>query len=229
MSSPELHQEGNKPGKSQWPWAGCHCQLLEWSNSGHHHLHHHCPLGVCWHLLPHRLHLHLLQAQGDLSFTRNKQQEKWTTACSPSPHSKAMLPSFKQFYLLAIPLLSHTSILLWLRNSSRWCSAVPPVSTLCLLELLKVLCDPGVGFVCSECLAISWKTQQISAFPPSLRGWDPQPWLLGATSLSVKAGSSSRDSDTCCLLMPLLEWKAWELHCASWDAQHSYKHTLWQL
>lgn len=64
-----------------------------------------------------------------------------------------------------------------------FCSAVPPVSTPCLLGLLKVLCDPGVGFVCSECLAISWKTQQISAFPPSLRGWDPQPWLLGATSL----------------------------------------------
>lgn len=37
--------------------------------------------------------------------------------------------------------------------------------------------------LCSECLAISWKTQQISAFPPLWRGWDPQPWLLGATSL----------------------------------------------
>lgn len=102
MSSPVQHQEGNKPGKSQWPWARCHCQLLEWSNSCHHHLHHHCPLGVCWHLLPHWLHLHLLQAQEGLSFTRNKQQEKQTAACSPSPHSKAMLASFKQFYLLAI-------------------------------------------------------------------------------------------------------------------------------
>lgn len=30
-------------------------------------------------------------------------------------------------------------------------------------------------FVCSECLAISWKTQQISALPPLLRAWDPQP------------------------------------------------------
>lgn len=140
-----------------------------------------------------------------------------------------MLASFKQFYLLAVPLLSHTSILLWLRNSSRWCSAVPPLSTLCLLGLLKVLCDPGVAFVCSECLAISWKTQHISAFPPLFRGWDPQPWPWVPPPLSVEAESSSRDSDTRCLLMPLLEWKAWELHCVSWDAKHSYEHTLWQL
>lgn len=69
-----------------------------------------------------------------------QQQEKLTRACSPSPHSTAMLASFKQFSLLVIPLLSHTSTLLWLRNSPRWCSAASPVSTLCLLALLKVLC-----------------------------------------------------------------------------------------
>lgn len=51
-----------------------------------------------------------------------------------------MLASFKQFSLLATPLLSHTSTLLWLRNSPRWCSAASPVSTLCLLALLEVLC-----------------------------------------------------------------------------------------
>lgn len=112
------------------------------------------------------------------------EQEKRTTACSPSPHSKAMLASFKQFSLLAIPLLSHTSILLWLRNSSRWCSAVSPVSTLCLLVLLKEFCL----ILASPLSVLSvWplvgRHNKLVHFPPYLVVGILKTWLLGTTSL----------------------------------------------
>lgn len=95
-----------------------------------------------------------------------------------------MLTSFKQFSLLAVPLLSHTSILLWLRNSSRWCSAVSPVSTLCLLVLLKVFClILASAFSVLSVWPLVGRHNKLVQFPPLFGAWDPGTWLLGTTAL----------------------------------------------
>lgn len=85
--------------------------------------------------------------------------DHWT--CSSSAHSEGRLTSFKWVILLAIPLLSHTSTLLWLRMVFCWATSFYSLSS---ITPESILSDPGIVFVCSECLAISLDTQQISSF-----------------------------------------------------------------
>lgn len=180
---------------------------------------------VCWHLPQHCL-LRRLQAQEGLRYTGDMQQGQGTTDCSPSPHSKATPTSCKWFSLLAVSSLSHTSIL-WLRNSSRWCSAVPPGSTLYLLTLLKVFC-----LILAPALSVLnvWPLvgrQHISAFPPVFSCWDPSAWLLATTSLACGGKACHQPLRQPLPVNASAGTKAQGLHWAFWAAEHSYARSLW--